>query len=352
MKKYPGFLNCLQNQFQSLDSNIVQRISKTGGLDIHTLISLLLNPIDNSVDCAEEVDHNHVIKHSSLDEYSSFGKDLINENSIALCILSGGAGTRADGPKCFLKLNEKDSLLTYKIKKNLNIKNIWVIVTEEIREKVENHLKEANLLREGIALITQYESLRLTPDNQLLMVDQNPSLYPCGHGDVIPALQHSQEYHKFISSGGKHVVIVNVDNISADVDHSILGLHHFKNSPVTCEVVRKHKEDKGGVLCSYNGIEQIVEEFRMTPETNLNNFHFMNTNTIIFRSDLDFNTIVWNWYRVKKILNGQLVVQYERLLQQITSHFKTQYVEVERAQRFIPIKSLSDLDELNSHDSA
>ena len=100
------------------------------------------------------------------------------------------------------------------------------------------------------------------------------------------------------------------------------------------------------MLCKHNGINQIVEEFRFTAETDPSQFQFMNTNTMIVKADLDFNMIDWHWHRVKKNLDGSLVVQYERLLQQLTEHFKTQFVEVQRDERFTPIKSASDLDKL------
>jgi len=125
-----------------------------------------------------------------------------------------------------------------------------------------------------------------------------------------------------------------------------LGLHHSLNSQVTCEVVKRNNGDAGGLLCKHAGFNQIVEMFRMTSDTDSTKFQYINTNTMIVKADLDFSTIDWSWHRVKKQLNGNLVIQYERLLQQLTEHFRTQFVEVDRQKRFIPVKSASDLDKI------
>jgi len=346
MRRHPGFLNTLQEQIENLDVGILTRISKHGGLDISDLISFLLEPKDHTVDFPEVVESHELFQHAQLQDYTDLGKQLVEKNCIAVCLLAGGAGTRAGGPKCLMKIFNNETLLSLKLKQLKDIKHIWILVTEDLAEEVRQHLNEKELLRDGIELITQYESLRLLPDNQLLLIDDKPSLYPCGHGDVIPALINSNTLNKFCNSGGKHMVVMNVDNILANVDFSILGLHHANNTPITCEIVKKIPADKGGVLCRHMGINQIVEEYRLSPETDLTKFEYINTNTMIINTDLNFDTITWRWHRVKKIINHSAVIQYERLLQQLTEHFKTQFVEVNRAQRFSPIKSASDLDKL------
>lgn len=346
MRRYPGFLSELQQQIEELQPEILERISRHGGLEIQDLLSLILEPRDYSVDCPDTPDDAEIFKHDNIESYTHLGKELISNSSVALCLLAGGAGTRIGGPKCLLNLYNDETLLSQKIRKNSQIKNIWILVTETLAEPISKHLEHLSLLREGIEIVKQYESVRLSPNNQLFLHSSTPSLYPCGHGDAIPALEHSGILKKFTASGGKHVIIMNVDNFAVNVDASILGLHHANNVPVTCEVVKKQVSDKGGVLCKYNGINQIVEEFRFTAETDSSQFQFMNTNTMIVKADLDFNMIDWHWHRVKKNLDGSLVIQYERLLQQLTEHFKTQFVEVQRDERFTPIKSAPDLDKL------
>ena len=346
MRRYPGFLSLLTQQLEELRPEVLSRISKHGGLEIQDLLSLLLEPKDHSVDCPDIVEDSEIFEYANIEAYNTLGSELIGKNAVALCVLAGCDSTSTNLPKCMLNIFKDETLLSQKIRKNSHIKNIWVLVTESIAKQAQDHLENLGLMREGIKFILQYESIRLSPDNQLFSIEDCPSLYPCGHGDTVLALEHSGILKKFIEAGGKHIVIINADNVAANVDDSILGLHHANNVPVTCEVVKKSQLDKGGLLCKINGVNQIVEEFRMTHETDTSQFQLMNTNTMILKADLDFNAVNWRWHRIKKNLNGRLAVQYERLLQQLTEHFRTQFVEVQRNKRFISAKNTTDFADL------
>lgn len=347
VKKFPGFLSELQQQLERLPQASLLRITRYGGLDLHDLIALILEPRDFTVDRPDEVPQDEIFHYSEL-KSSESGQSLVQNNEVAFCILAGGAGTRIGGPKCLLSLGNGETLLSKKIRQVGDLKNIWVIISPDLKERVVDHLTERSLMSNHIKIVEQFESFRLTPNNQLFLLNNEVSLYPCGHGDVIPALVQSEVLQKFNENGGKHVYVVNVDNISANIDPDILGLHHANNTPVTCEVVARNSSDSGGFLCNHMGIPQIVEGFRMSYDTDQAKFTHINTNTMIFQSNLDFNSIIWSWHRVKKNYNGNLVIQYERLLQQLTCHFKTQFVEVERARRFTPIKNVSDLDRVKN----
>ena len=346
MRRYPGFLNNLQTQIENLPEKTFKRVSRAGGLDIHDLLALLIEPKDHTVDCPDTVSQDEIFHYSQIGDNETLGAKLVQDDAVSFCILAGGAGTRAGGPKCLLKFSNGESLLSTKIRQAGALTNIWVIVSHGLRQAVVDHLNSLQLMNDSIRIIEQYESVRLTPDNQLFLDGNEPSLYPCGHGDAIPALVSANLVKEFTQSGGKHIYIVNVDNVVAGLDKSILGLHHNSNLPVTCEVVKKNEGDAGGFLCKHSGINQIVESFRMSSETDVTKFQHINTNTMIVKADLDFSTINWSWHRVKKQLDGKLVIQYERLLQQLTEHFKTQFVEVDRQKRFTPVKSASDLDKL------
>lgn len=348
-QKYPGFLLNLQNQLESLSQEDLDRASKFGGLDIQDLITLVLNPKDYTVDTPENVKRSDVVIHDELSiDLARQGESLLKDNSVAFCILAGGAGTRIGRPKCLLEIpGTTDTLITHKLKQSMHIKNVWIMVSHDLVDVVKQHLTSKNLMRDGIEIIEQYESIRLTPDNQIsLTVDGKPNFYPCGHGDVVPALQHSGLISKFLSVGGKYIYVSNVDNVLAYPDEKIVGLHHNNKASVTCEVVKRNPEDKGGFLCVHEGVNQIVESFRMSYETDLEQFEWLNTNTMIFNANLPFEGIHWFWHRVKKNVNNQLVIQHERLLQQLTEVFQTQFVEVNRKDRFMPIKSASDLDKI------
>jgi len=208
--------------------------------------------------------------------------------------------------------------------------------------EVKSHMSTLSF-KGDVKMFQQYQSVRLTPDNRLHLEDDEPSFYPCGHGDVIPALKESGVLDEFIAGGGKYIMIVNVDNVLAGLDPSLIGHHIKANKPVTCEVVEKLPTDTGGLLCDVAGTNQIVEQFRIMGNVDMSQFTWLNTNSMIVDANLAFEEVRWSWHRVKKNVDGKLVVQYERLLQDLTSTFQTSYVEVPRYSHFMPIKTTADL---------
>ena len=164
----------------------------------------------------------------------------------------------------------------------------------------------------------------------------------CGHGDVFPVLINSGALEAFSLNGGKHVSIVNVDNVMASLDAAILGRHIKEKAKVTCEVVRRRQGDSGGVLCDVAGSLQIVESFRIHG-VDAQSFNWLNTNSFVFDTDIDLKLLGNAWNRVQKNIGNKIVIQHERLLQEITAAYSTNYIEVERDERFMPIKNLEDL---------
>ena len=183
----------------------------------------------------------------------------------------------------------------------------------------------------------------MTPDNLVFSKENSHYFVPCGHGDVVPALKESGVLPNFISSGGKYIYIVNVDNVLAELDHRILDNHIQANAPVTCEVVKATSADTGGFLCDVAGFRQVVEKFRID-KFDESCATYLSTNSMIVNANLDFDVINWSWHRVKKTFEGNLTVHYERLLQDLTANFKTNFLEVSREDRFMPVKTISDLE--------
>ena len=210
-------------------------------------------------------------------------------------------------------------------------------------DSISNHLKELGF--GDVKLIVQYESFRLTPDNQLIFSNGLPDFHPCGHGDLIPVLKHNGMLEDFLSKGGKHIVTVNVDNVLGAPDPLIIGHHIQSKKPVTCEVTEKLKTDSGGILCNFMGFDQIVEQFRLTVPDFHDQFNLINTNSMVIDASLDFDTVKWSWHRVKKNIDNKLVIQHERLLQDLTSTFQTQYIEVPRSYRYMPVKTKNDFQD-------
>lgn len=339
----PGFLSVLQQQLESLPLETLSRVSRYGGLEIRDLLGLLISPRDYTVSNPEEIDASCVVSHDSLDQHDvSVGKKHVLSGKVAYCIFAGGAGTRIGSSKALLRLNSLNTtLLGHKLSTSEHIPHVWIMTSPSNHEEIVKYVSSYPRHADRVKIFPQYESFRLTPDNQLYMSDDQPSLHPCGHGDLIPCIQNNGMLDEFVKSGGEHIVVANVDNALFTVDDAIVGRHINSSSPVTCEVTLRRPSESGGVLCRSQGVDQIVELFRIEGE--LNQFQWINTNSMVFSANLDFSTVDWAWHRVKKNLNNHIVVQYERLIQDLTAAFKTQFVSVSRDRRFFPIKSADDL---------
>ena len=342
MRSSPGFLVPLQTQLESLNLDTLERVNRPGGLEIRDLLDLILRPRDYSVDLPDNTDPD--IDYGTIDlETRSLGAEALRDGSTAYCVLAGGSGTRIGMSKAFLNIpGTATSLLGLKLLQAKQVKDVWVMSSPSNKKEIEDHL--LSIGRPDVRVFTQFESFRLTLDNNLHMVNGEPDLHPCGHGDVIPALKHAGVLSDFLRSGGKRVVVVNVDNLFAAPDPVVVGQHIAGGKPITCEVTEKLKSDTGGILCRHIGVDQIVEHFRFSIPLESDKFKWFSTNTYIFKADLDFSTVKWSWHRTKKEVNHHLVVQHERLMQDLTATFQTQFIEVPREERFMPIKTSADLE--------
>ncbi len=118
------------------------------------------------------------------------------------------------------------------------------------------------------------------------------------------------------------------------------------------EVAEKEAGDKGGIPVhapSPDGVSrlQVLEEFRLPKGFDAAAVRVFNTNTFLVRAGrlLDV-TVDWSWFEVEKKVDGKPAVQFERLLQEITSALPSAYVRVPRygeSARFLPAKDFEEL---------
>jgi UTP--glucose-1-phosphate uridylyltransferase len=191
-------------------------------------------------------------------------------------------------------------------------------------------------------------SLRLTPDGALFRdTNGQPSAYATGHGDLVDAVRRSGLLRTFVDAGGQTVWITNLDNLGATVDPAILGAFLAGSADVMVEVCDKVDGDRGGIPVHAEGRLQVLEEFRLPRGFDASRVTVFNTNTFLVRARaLASAAIEWNWFEVEKTVESQPVIQFERLLQELTRALTASYLRVpregERA-RFLPVK---DPDEL------
>lgn len=349
MRFEPGFVKELRLDLDRIKPEYKTRVERTGGLSEQKLLSLVCaTPPTWDVDI-EHAQESDVDRYENLTSWQA-GVDAVRAGEVAFVVLAGGAGTRAGGPKPFMRLPKLGiTLMANKLMQSGFTTHdgevvqapTWFMTSPELMERFANHL--VGLVpqpNEGV-VFEQFESYRLRPDNRIDFVDQGvPDFYPTGHGDVGPALIESGVLDEHPNV--KHCVIVNCDNVMASLDPVLLSHHIESGTHVTCEIIEKQKGDNGGVIAWYDGKLQVIEAFRL-PEGFADEAKYHNTNSLIVSVEALRSNIDWKWHRVRKQVGTRLVVQHERLIQQYTETFPTKYVVVPRAQRYLSIKSEADL---------
>jgi UTP--glucose-1-phosphate uridylyltransferase len=142
-------------------------------------------------------------------------------------------------------------------------------------------------------------------------------------------------------------MMTNLDNMGGTLDAAIIGFHLNHGKPVTSEVVDKLADDRGGIPVRVDGKLRVLEEFRIPKSFDPATVRVFNTNVFHFDAvalrDLKMD---WRFYTVKKKVGGQDVIQFERIVNEVTAELPTQYLHVPRTgpeARFLPVK---DNDEL------
>lgn len=195
-----------------------------------------------------------------------------------------------------------------------------------------------------IICVPQFVSLRLTPKGELFRgADGALSPYAPGHGDLTFALARAGLIPEFRARGGRYLHVSNVDNLAATLDPALIGAHMFYGKAISAEQVRKQPGDRGGGPVRLDGKSQIVEAFRFPPSFDQDQLPVFNTNTFTIDArsiDRDFPL---PYYYVEKQVDGRPAIQFERLVGELTAHLPVQFIEVERAERFFPVKDPDDL---------
>ena len=200
--------------------------------------------------------------------------------------------------------------------------------------------------------LKQNISVRLTPSGDIFLdASGQPSFYAPGHGDVFSALAQNPDFQNFARQKDPTVMVVNVDNIFADLSPEIVGRHLKADKDVSVEVAPQYPGDRGGAPLHHNGRLQIIEAFRLPEAFPHEKVNFFNTNTLIFKSHVFNQEYPLSWFRVDKTVDKQPVVQFEHLMGEITAFYESAYLRVSREEkncRFWPIKTQEDLKGLEN----
>ncbi|HEY4159791.1 MAG TPA: UTP--glucose-1-phosphate uridylyltransferase [Polyangiaceae bacterium] len=285
------------------------------------------------------------------------GRAALSEGQVALLVLAGGMATRMGGVvkalvdalpgKSFLNLRLAEARANeraYGVAPPL-----WLMTSHSTDDQIRAALGD-ELDGSQVATFSQYLSLRVTPRGDLFFDEQGrPSVHAPGHGDPPDALRESGLLGAFVKRGGKVIMVTNIDNLGGTLDPAIIGFHLDHGAPVTSEVVDKLASDRGGIPAYLDDTLCVLEEFRIPPSFDPSTVRVFNTNVFHF----DAKTILeldmpWTYFTVKKKVVDAPVVQFERLVNEVTSVLPTRYLHVPRTgtgARFLPVKDNEELQQ-------
>jgi len=285
------------------------------------------------------------------------GEQAIRDRQVGVIVLAGGMATRFGGVvKAAVPVIDDRSFLDLK---HADVRDtaarlgssipMYAMTSFTTHDRIVSQVREERLERDDAKIVCfpQMVSLRLTGNGELFHEDDGTlSPYATGHGDLTFALRKSGILGRFRRGGGKLLFMSNVDNLGSTLDPAIIGAHLARGAKITAEVVRKEKGDKGGAPARVDGVPQIVEAFRFPPSFDQDTIPLFNTNTFMFDAeaiDRDFDLA---FFRVEKKVGNAKVVQFERLVGQLTAFLPTHFLEVPRSGnegRFQPAKDPEEL---------
>jgi UTP--glucose-1-phosphate uridylyltransferase len=308
-----------------------------------------------SAPVAGEVADAPVAGDPKTDALAEQGREALRRGELAFVVMAGGMATRMGGVvKALVEATDGKTFLELRLLENAALVRLagrpvplWLMTSDATDEPIREALVRLGAPAHVMTFL-QGLSLRLTPDGALFHdAHGDASSHATGHGDLVDAVRRSGLLHAFVKDGGKVVWITNLDNLGATVDPAILGAFLASSAQVMVEVCDKVLGDKGGIPVHAEGRLQVLEEFRLPNGFDATTVRVFNTNTFLVRAELLATAaITWNWFEVEKKVDGQPVIQFERLLQELTHALDAAYLRVPRegaTARFLPVK---DLDEL------
>jgi UTP--glucose-1-phosphate uridylyltransferase len=288
------------------------------------------------------------------EELARLGQAAIESGKVAVAVLNGGMATRFGGVvKGIVEVAGGRSFLEIKRDQARRLGPVPFLIMNSFA----THAASLEFLRrkglEGDVLPFEQEvSVRLTPQGEpLLDATGRVSLYAPGHGDFAESLDNSGLLRELARRGVEAIVLSNVDNLGAELDPVLVGLHLKRARPLTTEVARTLPGDVGGAPAFVDGKLQIVEGFRFPRGFDFTRVPFLATNTFVISRALLERQHELSWFYVEKNVDGKTAVQMERLVNELSRFAPTTYVATPRGGprgRFFPIKVREDLERLRA----
>ena len=282
------------------------------------------------------------------------GRQAIAEGGVGVLLLAGGMATRfGGGVKALADVLPGTRFLDVKLADLVKLTEAMGATVPMI---LMTSFQSDALLREAASVLaTDRVPVHVAPQSVSMRVDERGelftdaegrvSLYAPGHGDVPLALQRSGILDSFVAGGGRHLFITNVDNAAATLDPAIIGLHLEGGNEMTCEVTAGNLS--GGAPFFLDGHLQILEEFRIPPHVDTAAPLAVNTNSMVIDATALQGEHPLTWFQVAKNVDERPVVQFERLVGELSSFLTTTMAVVQRDGadgRFQPVKDPGELE--------
>jgi len=280
------------------------------------------------------------------------GLDIIRAGRAGALVLNGGMATRFGGVvKSAVEVLPGRTFLGLKLRQLECLPApvpAFLMNSFATDETTAEHL---SALRPSVPvhLFAQGIAVRLAPDGHVFRDPANPpaTLYAPGHGDTGPAFRAAGLLRRFRDSGGEWLVVSNVDNLGASVDPVVLGQVALSGKRLAVELAERWAGDMGGMAAVVDGTPQILEHFRFPEGFDHSPIRRFNTNTLVVHADVFECDRPLTWFAVEKSVGVAPVVQFERLIGELTAFEPTLFLGVPREgprSRFVPVKSPADLE--------
>lgn len=284
------------------------------------------------------------------------GLNALREGQAAFVVMAGGMATRMGGViKALVEVLPGQRFLDLRLNERSTLERragrrvpLWIMTSDATEQGIREALG-ARIDPDYLDTFVQCLAPRLTPEGELFRDDAgNVSLHAPGHGDLPDALVKSGLLGRFVERGGRYVTVTNIDNLGASLDPTILGFHIQHGKPVTCEVVDKVDTDRGGIPVRVDGHPMVLEEFRIPESFDPKTVRVFSTNTFHFHAPTLLRLALdWTYFTVEKMVDGRKAIQFERLINEVTSALPTQYLRLPRTgreSRFLPVKDWKELE--------
>lgn len=306
MRNSPGFLGDLQKQLEALPFDVLNRISRFGGLEPADLLDLILKPVDHTVHEAGTTPDEMIAAPTAED--ARVGRYAMASGNV-LGVVDATCALAEDLPRLMKPVLDffKGSPV-HVVASMSNIKSVVEFMSGPYKRYV-------------YSLGTSFETLAVTADYRIA---QPLTFVPCGPGDMVTLAYE-------FKVGAKNTPIVIVDPVGFRPDSSVIGRHITSGSPVTCQVEPRLPGNRQAVVACHTGIDQLVSQFRMTFDDPFPGVEILErhpwawTGTAVLDAGLDLGEVTWRWHR-RPITSPFLGFSFKRYFEDVTSVYRTTFV--------------------------